>query len=92
MTDNVKTMEIKKAQSATVSKADEAARMASAVDFVGDVKEELKKISWTSREELIVYTKIVVAMTFIMGMGIYLVDILIQNFLHGLSTLFHWFS
>jgi len=55
-------------------------------NFLGDIKDEFKKISWTSPEELRAYTKIVVAMTFTFGMGIYLLDIVIQTFLSGLNA------
>ena len=56
-------------------------------DFVGDIKDELKKIRWTSPEELKVYTKIVVGATFIFGMGIYFMDLLIQGLLNRLALI-----
>lgn len=85
-------MEAKKAQPA-VSKAEGAPITAGkVVDFVGDVKSELKKISWTSPDELRVYTKIVVAMTFFLGMSIYVIDLFIQGFLTGLSHIFRFFG
>lgn len=55
--------------------------------FVGNVKEELKKITWTSPEELRVYTIITVAATFTLGLGIYFIDILIQLTLNGFSNI-----
>lgn len=54
-------------------------------EFVGEIKEEFKKISWTSPEELKVYTQIVVGATFFFGMGIYLLDLSIQGVLNGLA-------
>ena len=39
-------------------------------NFFGDVKAELRRITWTSKEELQVYTKIVVGATFALGLGI----------------------
>ncbi len=42
-----------------------------AFDFVGDIKSEFSKITWTSKQELTVYTKIVVGATFIFGMLVY---------------------
>ncbi|NGX42014.1 MAG: Protein translocase subunit SecE [Chlamydiae bacterium] len=54
-------------------------------DFISDIKSEFKKISWTSREELIVYTKVVVGATFVFGFGVYLMDVFFQNFLAGLN-------
>ena len=56
-------------------------------EFVGDIKEELKKINWTSPAELRTYTKIVVASTFIAGMGIYFIDLIIQVSLNGLALI-----
>ncbi|KPK32739.1 MAG: hypothetical protein AMS24_03290 [Chlamydiae bacterium SM23_39] len=45
------------------------------------VLQELKKVSWTSKEELIKSTKIVVISTFISGIGVYVIDIFIRNFM-----------
>ena len=56
-------------------------------DFIGDVKGEMKKITWTTQDELRTYTKIVVASTFVCGMSIFLIDVFIQNMLQGLGTL-----
>ena len=50
---------------------------------------ELKKVTWTSKEELIVFTKIVVGATFLLGLGIYGVDLLIKGVLNGFGTLVH---
>jgi len=58
----------------------------SPVQFVGDIKTEFNKISWTSREELKTYTQIVVGATFIMGLSIYAIDLLIQGALTGLGN------
>lgn len=62
-----------------------------AVAFVTDVKNEIKKIHWTDKEELKVYTKLVVAATFIFGMSVYLVDLTIQGFLVSLNAIFRFF-
>lgn len=59
-------------------------------EFIGDVKEEFHRISWTSPDELRLHTKMVVGATFICGMGIYLVDLCIQSTLHLVSILFHF--
>lgn len=73
-------METKKAQQITTvgSQKDSAVSKLQTQDFIGDVKAEIKKIHWTSYEELIVYTKIVVGATFFFGMGIYFMDLIIQ--------------
>lgn len=56
-------------------------------NFLGGLKDEFSKISWTNSEELVTYTKIVVIGTFCFGMGIYLMDLIIQGVLGSLSTL-----
>ena len=58
------------------------------IGFIGDVKGELKKISWTTKEELKAYTKVVVIATFIFGLAIYGVDLFIRGFLDGISVIF----
>ncbi len=63
-----------------------------AADFVGDLKTEIGKINWTSKEELISYTKIVVGATFVFGIGIYFVDLMIQTVFHGLNYLIRLIS
>lgn len=47
--------------------------------FLRDLKEELRKVSWTSREELAFATKAVVGTTFFMGLSIYFVDLVIKG-------------
>lgn len=88
---SVTSMEVKKAQPIAAS-SEAPITTARVSDFMGEVKAEVKRISWTSPEELKVYTKIVVAMAFFLGMGIYVVDLLIQSFLNGLGFLFHLLS
>jgi len=59
-------------------------------DFVGEIKAEIQRINWTSWEELQVYTKIVVAATFMLGMGIFFTDLIIQRLLTSIGTIIHW--
>lgn len=47
--------------------------------FIGDLKEELKKVSWTTKPELLSATKAVVIATFSFGISIYIVDLVIKN-------------
>ncbi len=56
-------------------------------DFIGDMKDELAKVTWTSREEMQLYIKVVVLSTLVFGLGIYVADLLIQSVLFGLGTL-----
>jgi preprotein translocase subunit SecE len=57
--------------------------------YFQDLKDEFKKISWTTKEELKSCTKITVGTTFIFGIGIYLVDLLIKGVLVTFGSLFH---
>lgn len=63
-----------------------------AFEFVGDIKSEFTKISWTSKEELTAYTKIVVGATFIFGMLVYMSDLVIQRSLILLDGIFRLIS
>ena len=55
------------------------------INFIGEIKSEFNKISWTSRDELRTYTKIVVGATFAFGLGVYFMDIFIQASLNTLN-------
>ena len=85
----VKTMELKKSQQltkpASTSAKEASLKAGQWKDFLGDIKAEFKKISWTSPDELRTYTKIVVATTFFLGMGIYVMDLAIQLVLGALE-------
>lgn len=95
MSVEIKSMEVKKSQptiAAPVTTGTQTAPFAlsDAVAFVGNVKEELRKITWTSPDELRVYTQITVGATFVLGLGIYLIDILIQMTLAGFTNIVHF--
>lgn len=47
--------------------------------FVRELKQELRKVSWTTKEELKLSTKIVVGATFLFGLGIYFVDLIVKG-------------
>lgn len=81
-----KSMELKKTQSQAPA-TEKTFSTQKVKEFVGDIKSEIHKIHWTSREELLAYTKIVVIATFLFGMAIYFVDMIIQGTLGGLSYL-----
>jgi preprotein translocase subunit SecE len=61
-----------------VQTKDKTAQAGQLIDFFAAVKTEFKKIVWTNPNELRTYTKIVVAMTVLFGLGIYVMDIAIQ--------------
>lgn len=90
----VKAMEPKKNQQTVLHSSKEkestTAKKLQAADFVGEIKAELKRISWTSPEELKTYTKIVVGATFVCGMGIYFMDLIIQASLWILESALRW--
>ena len=56
--------------------------------YFREVQNELKKVTWTSKEELIFCTKAVVAATFIFGFSIYIVDLGIRGVFQAIGTLF----
>ena len=49
--------------------------------YFKEVKEEMKKVSWTPKKELIFCTKAVIIATFFFGLSIYAVDLGIQGIL-----------
>lgn len=51
------------------------------VSYFREVQNELKKVTWTSKEELIFCTKAVVIATFVCGLAIYAVDLGIRGVL-----------
>lgn len=61
----------------------------SKANYIRELKEELKKVTWTTKEELITFTKIVVGSTFFLGMGIYAVDLSIKGVLNSFAGLVH---
>ena len=83
---DVKTMDTKKTQQ--VSAVEPTVRevpknVAKKRDFIGDIRAEFNKVSWTSPEELRAYTKIVVGATLFLGLGVYFMDLLIQLVLNS---------
>lgn len=55
--------------------------------YFRQVQQEIKKISWTSKEELILSTKIVIISTFLFALGIYMADISIRSVFSMISNL-----
>ncbi len=51
------------------------------LSYFREVQNELKKVTWTSREELIFCTKAVIIATFLFGLTIYVVDLGIRGVL-----------
>ena len=88
--ETLKSMEVKKPQQSTAS--GRAVTTKQLREFVADIKSEIQKITWTSRDELIAYTKIVIGATFIFGMAIYFSDLIIQSVLNVLNFLLNFIS
>jgi len=59
-------------------------------NFIQEVKEELKKVDWTSKQEIKTCTKIVVSSIVLFGLGIYVVDLVVRGALRGIDNLFMW--
>jgi len=57
--------------------------------YIQELKDELKKVTWTSREELIICTKIVVGSTLVFGIGIYIADLAMQGLLNWINLFVH---
>ena len=55
--------------------------------YLRSVQQEMKKVSWTSKEELLVGTKMVIIATFIFAFAIYASDVVIHRALNTLSNL-----
>ena len=55
--------------------------------YIAELKTELKKVTWTTKDELVLFTKIVVGSTFTLGLGIYAVDLVIKGVLNGFGAL-----
>jgi preprotein translocase subunit SecE len=57
-----------------------------AASYVRDLKEEVRKITWTTKSELVFCTKLVIGTIFVFGLGIYLVDLLVKGGLDTINT------
>lgn len=54
-------------------------------NFFGDVKTEFLKVTWTSKDDLVTYTKIVVALTLALGMAVFFADLMIKTLLEVIA-------
>ena len=60
----------------------------SQISFFRGMKEEMKKVSWTTKKELVLSAKIVIGSVFAFGIGIYLVDLVIRYLIFGMGSFF----
>ena len=80
-------MDVKLNQSKAGSEApaQQKVKRKSVFHFLQELKEELKKVNWTTKEELKVSTKVVICAIFLFGMGIYLFDLVIRGVLDAIA-------
>jgi preprotein translocase subunit SecE len=57
---------------------------------IQELKEELSKVSWTTKDELKLSTKVVIGATFFFGIGIYLFDLVIKGCLDFIALAVHF--
>ncbi len=59
-------------------------------NYLVEVQKELKKVNWTSREDLKVATKVVLVSVVSFGLAIYGVDLIIRSGLDTISWVVRW--
>lgn len=89
MVAEVNMMEAKKTQQVA---EDTVSVSKKAREFFSDVRAEITKVSWTSKDELIFYTKVVVISTLVLGLSIYGLDLFIQAVLNTLNLVLNFIS
>lgn len=62
------------------------------LNYFREIQNEFKKITWTTKLELVAYTKIVLGATLIFGFVIYLADLVIRNMLLLINIIFRWIA
>ena len=63
-----------------------AAKEGKKLSYFREVQNELKKVTWTSKQELFYSTKAVILATFIFGFAIYVADLGIRGVLDGIGS------
>jgi len=62
------------------------------LSYFREIQSEFKKITWTTKLELIAFTKIVLCSTLIFGFLIYLADLFIRNVFLLINVIFRWIA
>ncbi len=62
------------------------------LSYFREIQNEFKKVTWTTKLELIAYTKIVLGATLIFGFLIYIADLIIRNLLLLINVIFKWIA
>jgi preprotein translocase subunit SecE len=68
----------------------QASKKKRAFSYIQELKDELKKVSWTTKEELMLSTKVVIGAIFLFGIGIYLFDLVIKGLLDLVALIAHF--
>ena len=68
----------------------QASKKKRAFNYIQELKDELKKVSWTTKAELKLSTKVVIGATFLLGIGIYLFDLVIKGVLDFIALVVHF--
>jgi preprotein translocase subunit SecE len=58
------------------------------ITFYGDVKTELKKVTWPSKKEVQMTTLIVILTVFFFGVYLFVVDLFLQNIVQQIFGFF----
>ncbi len=82
------TMDVRKVQGLAAAKSTRVRALTS----LNEIKQEFKKLTWPTKDELIAYTKIVIGATFTVGLGIYFIDLIVQGVLSGVSAIVQWMA
>jgi preprotein translocase subunit SecE len=77
-------------KSSSEASTHQALRKKPMLSFVQELKEELKKVTWTTKEELKLSTKVVIGSIFVFGLGIYLFDLMIKGALDCIALVVHF--
>lgn len=76
--------------SGEASKSSSNAKRKSLFVFIHEMKEELKKVSWTAKEELRFSAKMVILSMFVFGFSIYVVDLGVKGLLEMIKATVHF--
>ena len=58
------------------------------ISFCGDVRTELKKVTWPSRKEVYATTVIVIVTVFFFGIYLFVIDMLLRSFVQRIFGFF----
>jgi preprotein translocase SecE subunit len=68
----------------------ERAKKIRIASYFRQVQQEFKRITWTTKADLISMTKIMLGATLIGGFSIYFADLVVQSVLQGMMNAIRW--